>query len=235
MKALHLSFLPVMCALIIMGFASFAHAENSSAATCFVFKHGIWYGEQDGGDKVDVTNLQNFLVNQGYLKPAGIGTGHFGMLTLKAVRKFQAAHGIPASGNIGPLTRAAIARAQPDCGKTAAARLYSISPGSGAIGTTVSIRGFGFSGANTILIDGMAAARNVPITSSMAIACTTDPSCHGGINQTITFTLPESLSPDCPVGSMCPMYVRLLQPGDVTVTVRNDSAVSNGLPFTVTK
>lgn len=235
MKVLHLSFLPVMFALIIMGSASVAHAESSSSSTCFVFKHTIWYGERDKGDKVDVTNLQNFLVSQGYFKATDIGSGRFGMLTLKAVRKFQAVHGIQASGNVGPLTRAAIARAQSDCGKTAAARLYSISPGSGMTGTTVSIRGFGFSGANTILIDGMVAARDIPIASSVAIACTTDPSCHGGINQTITFTLSDSLSPDCPVGSMCPMYMRLLQPGDVTVTVRNDSAVSNGLPFTVTK
>lgn len=80
----------------------------------------------------------------------------------------------------------------------------------------------------------MVATRDVPISSSIAIACTTDPSCHGGINQTIIFTLPSYLSPDCPVGSMCPMYVRQLQPGNVTITVRNDSAVSNGLPFTVT-
>lgn len=235
MKALHFSLLPVLFALSIMGSASFAHAASDSAPVCFTFEHGIRYGQQDKGGNVDVDNLQNFLVNKGYLKAAELGTGHFGKGTLRALKKFQKANGLEASGYVGPLTRAAIAKAQPDCGKVAAARLYSISPGSGPTGTTVSIRGFGFSGSNTVLIDGLVAGRGIPISSSVAIACTTDPSCHGGINQTIIFTIPQTLSPDCPVGSMCPMYVRLLEAGDVTITVRNNNAVSNGLPFTVTK
>lgn len=240
MNARHFALLPVLIAAVIVGSASFAHAQTSaqapavsSAPVCFAFGHDIRYGQQDGGDAADVGTLQSFLVREGYFDAANVGTGHFGPLTLKAVKQFQAANGIPATGFVGPLTRAAIAKVQ-DCGHSAAATLYSVSPTNGPIGTQVSIRGFGFSSSNTVLIDGMVATRDVPISSSIAIACTTDPSCHGGINQTIIFTLPSYLSPDCPVGSMCPMYVRQLQPGNVTITVRNDSAVSNGLPFTVT-
>ncbi len=218
------------------GFAPMTHAADTAPSpVCYSFSGNIRYGQQDAGSSTDVDTLQRFLMGQGYFTQTNLGTGHFGPITLKAVQAFQAAHAVPATGFVGPLTRAAIGKIQPSCGTTAAATLYSLSPDSGPIGTEISIRGFGFSSSNTILIDGMVAARNVPITSSVAIACTTDPSCHGGINQTIVFTLPGSLSPDCPVGSMCPLYMRVLTPGTTTISVRNDTAVSNGLTYTVSK
>jgi len=237
-------FLPVsLLGVILAGSIGLAipsqAAENVSKPvvlpTCYSFPANIHAGTQDSSTSSDVDSLQRFLVDQGFFSASNLGTGHFGPITLKAVAAFQAAHAVPATGFVGPLTREAIAKLQPNCGTTAAAKLYSLSPDSGPAGTTINIRGFGFSNSNTILIDGMVAARNVPIASSIAISCTTDPSCHGGINQTLTFTLPSSLSPDCPVGSMCPLYLRLLTPGTTTVTVRNDTAVSNGLTYTVTK
>ncbi|HWU24710.1 MAG TPA: peptidoglycan-binding protein [Candidatus Paceibacterota bacterium] len=240
MKIRILALLPAFfAAVLLIGWASSpaAHAESAApVAVCPAFSNNIHFGQQDAGASTDVDSLQHFLADKGYFDAAAIGTGHFGPLTLRAVEKFQAAQNVPATGFVGPLTRAAIAKMQTDCSPiTEAARLYSLSPESGPVGTTVSIRGFGFSSSNTVLIDGMVAARDVPIASSVAIMCTTDSSCHGGINQTIIFTLPSTLSPNCPVGSVCPLYLRLITPGKVTITVRNDQNVSNGLDFTVTK
>lgn len=63
----------------------------------------------------DVTSLQKFLIEKGYLS-ADNATGYFGMLTQAAVQKFQAAQGIVSSGSpetngygaVGPTTRARI-------------------------------------------------------------------------------------------------------------------------------
>lgn len=236
LSALLISVLSMAILASILGISSKVEAADTAPAPmCYSFPNNIRYGQQDVGSGGDVDSLQQFLSTQGDFDASFLGTGHFGPITLKAVQAFQAAHAVPSTGFVGPLTRAAIAKAQPTCGQTAAATLYSLSPQSGPTGTQISIRGFGFSNSNTILIDGMVAARSIPIASSMAIACTTDPSCHGGINQTITFTLPDSVGPDCPVGSMCPLYMRLLTPGKVTITVRNSTSVSNGLPFTITQ
>lgn len=54
----------------------------------------------------DVVALQAFLRNQGFL-PVN-PTGFFGPLTLRAVQLFQREHGIPATGFVGPITRARI-------------------------------------------------------------------------------------------------------------------------------
>lgn len=53
-----------------------------------------------------VQELQEFLVNKGYLQ--GIATGNFYSLTLKAVKSFQSDNGIPNTGYVGALTRAEI-------------------------------------------------------------------------------------------------------------------------------
>ena len=188
-----------------------------------------------------MTSLQTFLSNQGYFNSYYLGTGHFGAITVRAVAQWQAAHGIPATGFVGPLTRAAIASVS--CGSNTippvptnntSANLYSVTPTSGPVGTTVSITGFGFTSANTVLMDGNVAANNVPIASSIAIACTTNPTCHGGINQTITFTIPTALAPYCTAGMACAQYMRLVTPATYAITVLNSNGTSNTLYFTVT-
>jgi hypothetical protein len=55
-----------------------------------------------------VTSLQNYLVSAGYL--TATPTGYFGSQTKSALKAFQAANGITATGQTGPLTRAAISQ-----------------------------------------------------------------------------------------------------------------------------
>jgi peptidoglycan hydrolase-like protein with peptidoglycan-binding domain len=195
----------------------------------------VGYGMQDIHTDGSISRLQDFLATQGYFNRNLMGTLRYGPATRAAVIKFQTAHGVPQTGFVGPLTRAAISSAS--CGTTppsSPVSLYYVAPARGAVGATVSVTGFGFTAGNTILMEGSVAARNVPITSSIAVACTTDPSCKGGIRQTLQFTIPDSLSPNCPTGSMCPMYMRLTTPGAYALTVENENGTSAPLTFTVT-
>lgn len=59
-----------------------------------------------GSSGVDVTALQNFLVQSGYL--TATPNGYFGYQTQSAVKKFQIAKGISAVGSVGPQTRATL-------------------------------------------------------------------------------------------------------------------------------
>jgi hypothetical protein len=243
-KTLSRSFVPALFAIIAISTGQTSvHAQtiNSgspmipASAICYNIPYSIHYGASDTTANSGVTDLQNFLVSQGVFNPSNLGTGHFGPVTLRAVLAFQSAHGIPATGFVGPLTRASIQSIS--CGSvttTTPVTLYSINPSSGAVNSTMNVTGFGFTNSNTVLFNGNVAARNVPITSSMAIACTTNPSCHGGINQTITTPVPSSLSPNCPIGSMCPLYMQLVTPGQYIVTVQNSNGTSNSMTYTVT-
>ena len=66
------------------------------------FDRDLYFGMR-GND--EVSKLQEFLADQDFY--AGPITGNFFSLTLSAVKKFQAAHGIaPVSGYFGPKTRA---------------------------------------------------------------------------------------------------------------------------------
>jgi len=60
-----------------------------------------------GSTGTDVTALQSTLIAAGYSIPAG-ATGYFGSQTKAAVKLYQAAHGVPNTGFVGPLTRAAL-------------------------------------------------------------------------------------------------------------------------------
>jgi peptidoglycan hydrolase-like protein with peptidoglycan-binding domain len=164
-------------------------------------------------------------------------TGYFGALTQAAIMKWQTVHSVPATGYVGPLTRAAFiigcGNPIPPVVTGSQPTVYGVNPTSGSVGTTVSVTGFGFTSDNTILMDGSLAARDVPITSSVAITCTTSPTCKGGIRQTLQFTIPSTLGPNCPVGSECPTYLREVTPGQYDVSVQNTNGTSNTSSFTV--
>lgn len=59
-----------------------------------------------GAHNQQVTELQEFLIDKGYLQ--GQSTGNFYSLTLKAVKAFQTANNIPSTGYVGVLTRTEI-------------------------------------------------------------------------------------------------------------------------------
>jgi putative intracellular protease/amidase len=56
----------------------------------------------------DVECLQHHLMEDGFLKIGG-ATGYFGEMTKTAVQKWQEEKGLPATGYVGPLSRAALA------------------------------------------------------------------------------------------------------------------------------
>jgi len=57
-----------------------------------------------GARGTEVTELQEFLIDKGFL--SGQATGNFFSLTLRAVKAFQVANGLPSTGYFGPMSRA---------------------------------------------------------------------------------------------------------------------------------
>ncbi len=74
---------------------------------CTNLSYNMTVGSRDYNTEGEVTKLQIFLVNAGFLNHSV--TGYFGVLTRSAVANYQAANGIvPTAGYVGPVTRAAI-------------------------------------------------------------------------------------------------------------------------------
>lgn len=68
----------------------------------FVFNQNLRLGIRNN----DVLELQKLLAKLGFFKANP--TGYFGQVTLAAVKAYQTSKGIPATGFVGPLTRAAL-------------------------------------------------------------------------------------------------------------------------------
>jgi chitodextrinase len=81
--------------LVVSSTAVSAPAPTAAASTSVsaVFTNSLYTGLRSN----DVTTLQSFLVNEGYLA-AGHATGFYGALTEQAVEKFQCDHAIVCSG-----------------------------------------------------------------------------------------------------------------------------------------
>lgn len=62
-----------------------------------------------GSEGAEVTQLQNYLATDPAIYPDGLITGYFGSKTQAAVKRFQATHGLPQVGRVGPLTRTKLA------------------------------------------------------------------------------------------------------------------------------
>ncbi|MDB5244895.1 MAG: subtilase family protease [Parcubacteria group bacterium] len=105
----------ILGVLIALGFLTpvFASAQlmgdvppSGTATSCVTLTHNLIRGSNDITTGGDVSELQDFLQTKGYL--AINPTGYFGVLTYNAVRSYQSANGILASGYVGPITRAKI-------------------------------------------------------------------------------------------------------------------------------
>ena len=91
---------------------------TSPSPSCVNLAASLTLGSTDSQTGGQVSQLQNYLINKGYLSGTS-ATGYYGFLTAQAVGKLQVALGIVASpsdtayGIMGPRTRAAIG-----CGST---------------------------------------------------------------------------------------------------------------------
>jgi hypothetical protein len=98
--------------LIATGVAVLAFASIASAQG-LVFNTNLTVGSTGP----DVANLQTWLINNGFSIPSiasgAAAKGYFGAQTKTAVMAFQASRGIPNTGFVGPLTRAALGGSAP--------------------------------------------------------------------------------------------------------------------------
>lgn len=76
------------------------------ASSCVELTSDMRYGMKDSQVNGQVSDLQLFLQDKGYL--SSDPTGYFGGLTRSAVMKFQVSKGITGNGLVGPLTRGKI-------------------------------------------------------------------------------------------------------------------------------
>jgi peptidoglycan hydrolase-like protein with peptidoglycan-binding domain len=97
----------IILALLILSFnvvdAQESNTELDVPTPCAALSHNMRIGSNDSQTDGDVSGLQTFLQDEGYLKSDP--TGYFGNSTFKAVKKFQAKYGIPQVGSVGSVTR----------------------------------------------------------------------------------------------------------------------------------
>ncbi len=209
-----------------------AHAQvMTPPIACISLTNDIYYGSTDYSSGNEVTTLQTYLQEKAYFPYSPVGV--FGPLTFAAVKRFQEANGVNPTGYVGPITRGVIENLT--CSSlppNSSVSIQSLYPTSGSVGTQVTITGYGFTSNNTILFGG-GPISNIPVTSTMNIMCTSNLNC-GNPLETLTFTVPSSIGPNCTGDLMCPEYVRLVGPGTYTVSVENANGTSNSETFTVT-
>ncbi len=101
---------------------------------------------------------------------------------------------------------------------TDATKTISLSPTSGAAGTSVTITGHNFTSSSTVLFG--PGAIHTATTSADGTQ--------------LTFTVPESIGPDCQAGHPCPMWAAMLTHGTYNVRVRTGDVITKEVKFTVT-
>ena len=80
--------------------------DNNSNNACVTLDNNMRYKIRDASVNNEVTDLQDYLISEGYM--SGQTTGYFGAGTLKAVKSFQSQNNLISSGYVGPVTRAKI-------------------------------------------------------------------------------------------------------------------------------
>ena len=111
---------------------------------------------------------------------------------------------------------------QPPIPVTNTVTIESLSPVSGPVGTTVTISGSGFTANNKVLLDGNVGATNTHV------------SLLSNGKQTLIFTIPSAVGPNCKPDQACPQYMRLVTPATYQITVENENGTSSALSFAVT-
>lgn len=224
--------------LLSTGGSAFAQTATTASMTiapyrCYPVSFNLRAGATDASTKGAVTELQEYLVSEGYFNSAYLGSGHFGPMTRSAVVRFQASHNLPATGYVGPMTRGVISKR---CGVVVPPKqvlsLSYLTPRAGQVGTTVTISGSGFTGSNSILMDGSVIARDVQVEPAMMRPCYVNSYCD--TEAKISFIIPEYISPNCSPNMVCAMYMRQVTAGTYAISVQNENGISNALRFEVT-
>jgi|GEM_PF-3339685 len=102
----------VLLASVLIPATSFAQTLPSdidptpATGGCISIVNNLRYQSRDVSTNGEVSTLQDFLQSKNYLHTEP--TGYFGLLTLQAVKDFQSANGINATGFVGPITRGKI-------------------------------------------------------------------------------------------------------------------------------
>lgn len=90
--------------LVLFSFVILAVKVNAQSATCFSNQiYYLQYGSRDSSTKGEVTKLQNFLIQKGFL--GANPSGYFGPATKAAAIAYQKSKGLTAQGLIGNMTR----------------------------------------------------------------------------------------------------------------------------------
>ncbi len=191
----------------------------STAIPCTNISVGLRYGSRDASTNQQVSLLQFFLNNQGYLSVSP--TGYFGPLTKRAVIAFQSNNGLAADGIVGVQTRAHIYAKGCNVGPGPTSAAPTIINGfaiyQGAVGQTVTLPGSGFT-SDSVLHFGIGAISNFSVNST---------------GTAITFTIPSYMGPYCQPGNACPMYALLISNGSYPIYVENSNGKSNTVAFNV--
>lgn len=103
MKKYYIAFLFISVSMI-SPVSSFAQSTASTSTHISIF-HNLSYGKNNS----HVVALQQLLQSFGFFPKNIIPTGYFGSVTLLAVKNYQKANGISATGFVGSLTRASLA------------------------------------------------------------------------------------------------------------------------------
>jgi hypothetical protein len=97
----------------------------------------------------------------------------------------------------------------------------SVSPGSGPVGTVITLHGTGFAATgNTVTLNGMVDGSTKNLTSADG--------------KTIMFSMPSSLGPNCKPNEACPMYLLLVTNNTYTIAVISNGNTQTIGTFTVT-
>jgi peptidoglycan hydrolase-like protein with peptidoglycan-binding domain len=223
----------------VLGISGRVFAQSVNPSICVSsyapITTNLYIGESDYQTGSQVTSLQSYLYNNGYMTHTP--TGYFGGLTWQGVVNFQRAYGISATGFVGPITRGELQTVM--CGTPVpnpipnpnSVSIASITPSVSPVGTTVTISGNGFTsfGSNTIHFGAGVVSGVSPATVSCQYPSFA--ACYDTHN--LTFTIPSSVAPYCAPGMMCAMYMQLITPGNYPVYVTNANGTSNTLNFTV--
>ncbi len=112
-----LSLVKELCSLVTQAQTKGISLPSSTLSLCGStpsFTKDLFLGMRDPEVRTLQTylNTHGFIVNPvpGYAGSPGYETSYFGMDTKLALQKFQASHGIPATGYFGPITRAYMGR-----------------------------------------------------------------------------------------------------------------------------